>query len=48
MRQVQQTAQHQPVEAGVDLDTVLRGLGTLAGYGFIERCDRGWRLRRTT
>jgi DNA processing protein len=36
------------VEAGVDLDTVLRCLGTLAGCGFIERCDRGWRLRRLT
>jgi DNA processing protein len=34
------------VEAGVDLDTVLRCLGPLAAYGFIERCDRGWRLRR--
>ena len=34
-------------EAGVDLDTVLRCLGRLAGYGFIERCDRGWRLRRS-
>ncbi len=34
------------VDAGVDLDTVLRCLGRLAGYGFIERCDRGWRLRR--
>jgi len=33
------------VEAGVDLDTVLRCLGLLAGHGFIERCDRGWRLR---
>ena len=33
-------------EAGVDLDTVLRCLGLLAGTGFIERCDRGWRLRR--
>jgi DNA processing protein len=33
-------------EAGVDLDTVLRCLGLLAGSGFIERCDRGWRLRR--
>ncbi|MGH3153441.1 MAG: DNA-processing protein DprA, partial [Streptosporangiaceae bacterium] len=31
-------------EAGVDLDTVLRCLGLLAGSGFIERCDRGWRL----
>jgi DNA processing protein len=36
------------VEAGVDLDTVLRCLGLLAGYGFIERCDGGWRLRRRT
>ncbi len=35
------------VDAGVDLDTVLRCLGRLAGYGFIERCDRGWRLRRS-
>jgi DNA processing protein len=34
------------IEAGVDLDTVLRCLGLLAGCGFIERCDRGWRLRR--
>jgi len=34
------------VEAGVDLDTVLRCLGLLAGCGFIERRDRGWRLRR--
>jgi DNA processing protein len=34
------------VEAGVDLDTVLRCLGLLAGCGFIERCDQGWRLRR--
>jgi DNA processing protein len=33
-------------DAGVDLDTVLRCLGLLAGSGFIERCDRGWRLRR--
>jgi len=34
------------VEAGVDLDTVLRCIGVLAGYGFIERGDDGWRLRR--
>jgi DNA processing protein len=33
-------------EAGVDLDTVLRCLGMLAGSGFIERCERGWRLRK--
>jgi hypothetical protein len=26
--------------------TVLRCLGLLAGCGFIERCDRGWRLRK--
>lgn len=32
--------------AGVDLDTVLRCLGRLAGYGFIERGDGGWRLCR--
>jgi hypothetical protein len=25
---------------------VLRCLGLLAGYGFIERCDGGWRLRK--
>jgi hypothetical protein len=31
----------------VDLDTVLRCLGRLAGHGFIERCDRGWRLRKS-
>ena len=34
------------VDAGVDLDTVLRCLGPLAAYGFIERSDTGWRLRR--
>jgi DNA processing protein len=33
------------VEAGVDLDMVLRCLGLLAACGFIERCDGGWRLR---
>jgi DNA processing protein len=32
--------------AGVDFDTVLRSLGSLAAGGFVERCDRGWRLRR--
>jgi DNA processing protein len=35
------------VDAGVELDTVLRCLGRLAGYGFIERCERGWRLRKS-
>ena len=32
--------------AGVDLDTVLSGLGELAAGGFVERCERGWPLRR--
>lgn len=36
------------VGAGVELDTVLRCLGLLAGCGFIERCEGGWRLRRPT
>ncbi len=34
------------VEAGIEIDTVLRCLGVLAGYGFVERGDGGWRLRR--
>ena len=34
------------VGAGVDFDTVMRCLGGLAAAGFVERCDRGWRLRR--
>ena len=34
------------VDAGVDLDSVLRCLGRLAGFGYIERCERGWRLRK--
>jgi DNA processing protein len=34
------------IGAGVDLDTVLRCLGVLTGYGFIERGDGGWRLRK--
>jgi DNA processing protein len=34
------------VDAGMEIDTVLRCLGILAGYGFIERGDGGWRLRR--
>jgi DNA processing protein len=33
------------VSAGVDFDTVMRCLGMLAAGGFVERCDRGWRLR---
>jgi DNA processing protein len=34
-------------KAGLDTDTVIRSLGALAAGGFAERCDRGWRLRRT-
>ncbi|GAA4498468.1 DNA-processing protein DprA [Actinoallomurus oryzae] len=34
------------VTAGVDLDTALTCLGALAAGGFIERCAKGWRLRR--
>jgi DNA processing protein len=33
------------VAAGVDFDSVMRCLGQLAAGGFIERCERGWRLR---
>jgi DNA processing protein len=31
--------------AGVDFGTVMACLGALAAGGFVERCDRGWRLR---
>lgn len=34
------------VIAGVEFDTALRCLGTLAAGGFVERSDRGWRVRR--
>jgi len=34
------------IAAGVDFDTVMRCLGGLAAAGFVERCERGWRLRR--
>jgi DNA processing protein len=34
------------VTAGVDLDTTLACLGALAAGGFVERCAKGWRLRR--
>ena len=34
------------VAAGVDFDTTMHCLGGLAATGFVERCDRGWRLRR--
>ena len=36
------------VEAGVDFGTLLGCLGVLTAYGFIERCDGGWRLRKHT
>jgi DNA processing protein len=35
------------VRAGVDLDTALRSLGLLAAGGFAERCEAGWRARKT-
>ena len=34
------------VAAGVDLNTALGCLGALAAAGFVERCVRGWRLRK--
>lgn len=34
--------------AGVDLDTALRCLGLLAAAGHVQRCDQGWRVRRTS
>jgi DNA processing protein len=33
--------------AGLEPATVLRCLGALAAAGFAERCEAGWRLRRT-
>lgn len=33
--------------AGVDLDTALRCLGLLAAAGHVERCEEGWRARKT-
>ena len=33
------------VVAGVDFDTALRSLGILAAGGFVERSERGWRVR---
>lgn len=33
------------VSAGVDFDTVMRCLGQLAAGGYVERCERGWRLQ---
>jgi DNA processing protein len=34
------------ITAGVDLSTAIRCLGALAAAGFIERCPRGWRVRK--
>lgn len=34
------------VDAGVDLMTVMKCLGALAAAGYVERLDRGWRLRQ--
>ena len=36
------------ITAGVDLSTAIRCLGALAAAGFIERCTRGWRIRKNT
>jgi len=33
--------------AGVDLDTAMRSLGLLAAAGYVERCDTGWRAKKT-
>jgi DNA processing protein len=33
--------------AGVDLDTAMRCLGLLSAAGLTERCDQGWRVRRS-
>jgi hypothetical protein len=34
------------VGAGLDVDSVVSTLGLLAAGGFVERCTRGWRIRR--
>jgi DNA processing protein len=34
------------VTAGADLNTAIRCLGALAAAGFVERCVRGWRIRK--
>jgi DNA processing protein len=34
------------VSAGVDIETAIRCLGALAAGGFVDRCERGWRVRR--
>jgi DNA processing protein len=33
-------------EWGAGFDTAIRCLGALAAAGFVERCERGWRIRR--
>lgn len=35
------------VSAGLSMDAVVRSLGLLAAGGFVERCSRGWRIRRS-
>ncbi len=35
------------VRAGRSVDAVVSSLGLLAAGGFVERCSRGWRLRRS-
>ncbi len=35
------------VAAGVSVDAAVRSLGLLAAGGYVERCSRGWRLRRS-
>ena len=34
------------VAAGVGVDAVVRSIGLLAAGGYVERCSRGWRIRR--
>jgi DNA processing protein len=34
------------VSAGLGVDAVMSSLGLLAAGGFVERCPRGWRVRR--
>jgi DNA processing protein len=34
------------VGAGLGIDAVVSSLGLLAAGGFVERCSRGWRIRR--
>jgi DNA processing protein len=34
------------IAAGTDLDTAIRCLGVLAAAGFVQRCPRGWQIRK--